>query len=95
MPSAVRVSDMSIGHGCFTPHAPIVGSPNVFTNKLAQHRENDSWSLHCCGVVCHPGTAVNGSSTVFVNGKAACRTGDQVNCGTTMTTGSPNVFIGG
>jgi uncharacterized Zn-binding protein involved in type VI secretion len=35
-----------------------------------------------------------GSSTVFVNGKAAGRIGDRVSCGSVSAQGSPSVFIG-
>jgi len=36
-----------------------------------------------------------GSSSVYINGKAAGRIGDPVSCGGTVAEGSSNVFIGG
>ena len=39
--------------------------------------------------------ASGGSPNVFVNGKAVCRVGDPVSCGSRMATGSSNVFVNG
>ncbi|MBR1602594.1 MAG: PAAR domain-containing protein [Synergistaceae bacterium] len=36
-----------------------------------------------------------GSGSVYINGKQAGRIGDPVACGSTVATGSGNVFIGG
>jgi uncharacterized Zn-binding protein involved in type VI secretion len=49
---------------------------------------------HCCTIVCHDAVAVEGSSTVFINGKAAVRIGDMLSCGSASAEGSPNVFFG-
>lgn len=95
MPAAHRLGDICTGHGCYPPRPNIEGSPNVFVNGLPSHRQNDAWMPHCCGSSCHGGQAANGSSSVFVNGKPKCRIGDSVNCGSTMASGSPNVFVGG
>ena len=95
MPAAVRRTDVCTGHGCYGPRPAVQGSPNVFTNNLAQHRLADMWAVHCCGIPCHNGVAAAGSPNVFVNGRAAERIGDPVNCGSSMATGSPNVFING
>lgn len=91
----VRLNDICTGHGCFPPRPNIQGSPNVFVNGRPAHRVGDAWAAHCCGVPCHAGTAAKGSSTVFVNGKPLCRVGDDVDCGSKMAQGSPNVFAGG
>jgi uncharacterized Zn-binding protein involved in type VI secretion len=37
----------------------------------------------------------SGSSTVYVNGKQIGRVGDPVACGSSVATGSSNVFAGG
>jgi uncharacterized Zn-binding protein involved in type VI secretion len=37
----------------------------------------------------------SGSSSVFINGKEAGRVGDPVACGSSVATGSNNVFAGG
>ncbi len=94
MPAVVRLGDKCSGHGCYPSRANDEASNNVFVNGKGVHRLGDHWTTHCCGIPCHDGTASSGSSTVFVNGKPACRIGDTVSCGSTMATGSPNVFIG-
>lgn len=93
MPGAVRMGDMGSGHGCFSPRPNTLGSPNVLTNKIPQHRQTDTWGVHCCGPVCHSSVAAIGSPNVIVNGLPACRIGDAVACGSTMISGSPNVII--
>lgn len=95
MPAVVRKGDTCSGHGCYSSRANDEGSPNVFVNGIPVHRKGDHWVTHCCGPPCHDGTASSGSSSVFVNGKPICRVGDSISCGSTMVTGSPNVFAGG
>ncbi|NCC97882.1 MAG: hypothetical protein EOM02_13720 [Synergistales bacterium] len=60
------------------------------------HRQGDGWAEHCCPEIpeCHGSVLSGGSSTVFVNGKPAGRIGDSVACGSTVATGSPDVFCG-
>lgn len=79
-----RVTDIHegiCGHGApCCPHTvsgPIVeGSPNTFTNGLAQARDGDLVHHNCphCGI----GWVVASSETVFVNGKSIARIGDTV-----------------
>lgn len=90
-PAACRLTDICTGHGSCPPRPNIQGSPNVFTNNLANHRQTDAWSSHCG----HPGRLAKGSSTVFINNLQAGRVGDPVDCGSMVAQGSPNVFIGG
>ena len=93
-PAARKDADVCTGHGCF-PTAPTqAGSGNVFINGHGSHRLGDGYIVHCCGISCHSGTLAEGSSTVFVNSLKAGRLGDAVACGSTVATGSPNVFIG-
>lgn len=91
MPSVVRLRDLCSGHGCFPSRANSTASPNVHTNGIPAHRLGDEWEEHCC-VSCHSGVAATGSPNVHVNGIPRCRIGDQVDCGSSMMTGSPNVF---
>ena len=72
------------------------GSPNVFANSLAAHRQTDSQS--------HGGTQSGCSGTVFVNGLGIARIGDLtageppppvMHGDNPASTGSPNVFAGG
>jgi len=71
-------------------------SPDVNVNKRGAGRVGDHYSTHGC--VTHPGhqdVIAAGSSTVFINGKPAARTGDAVSIGGTVQDGSDNVRIGG
>lgn len=92
--AVTRQGDVSTGHGCFPARASTGGSGNVFINGIPAHRSGDSWAVHCCGPVCHPGTLSSGSSTVFVNGQPLGRIGDPISCGDTVGQGSPDVFSG-
>lgn len=93
MPGAVRLGDMCTGHGDFPPRANDEASSNVFVNGKGAHRMGDHWEEHCNPASCHDSTASGGSATVFVNGKPKARIGDAVACGSTMETGSSNVFV--
>ena len=100
MPAVTRLGDICTGHDCFPPRASTSGSPNVFVNSIPAHRQGDSWASHTCtdpktphGT--HAGTLASGSSTVYVNGKQLGRIGDPVSCGSTVASGSSNVFAGG
>lgn len=100
MPAVARLGDTCTGHDCFPPRSSIEGSPNVFCNGIAVHRQGDGWDTHCCTHPklphgCHNGVLTSGSGTVFVNGKQIGRIGDPVSCGSTVATGSGNVFAGG
>lgn len=96
MTAVTRKGDMCTGHGSFPPRNSIQGSDNVFVNGIAAHREGDGWATHCNPTpICHASVLASGSSTVFVNGKQIGRVGDPVACGSTVASGSPNVFAGG
>ena len=106
MPGQCRLGDKSNvpsdAHGCpACPHAAVgpavIGSPDVNVNQMPAVRVDDT-GVHsaCCG----GGTwvAKMGSSTVFINNKAAHRMGDQdQHCGGMgqMIEGSTNVIVGG
>jgi uncharacterized Zn-binding protein involved in type VI secretion len=106
MPPQGRLGDLSQvmadAHGCpACPHPgvgpAIVGSPNVNVNKMPALRVDDK-GIHmaCCGT--NTWTAQAGSSTVFINNKAAHRQGDaDKHCGGMgkLIMGSPNVIVGG
>ena len=99
MPAAARLGDMCTGHGCWPPRPNVQGSPNVFINGKPAHRVGDAWAEHCCVVedelLCHSSVLRSGSSSVFINGKSAGRVGDAVYCGSSVASGSADVFIGG
>ncbi len=48
---------------------------------------------YCTGMPIH--VCVSGSEDVFVNGRPACRKGDILTIGETVTQGSNNVFVNG
>lgn len=106
MPAAARLGDQEVG--ICNPGKPCCPhirtgtnrevSPNVLINRLGAHRKTDTGPCNCP----HDGTfrTTGGSSSVFINGRAAVRIGDGttcIDCGQSgrHTTGSPNVFIGG
>lgn len=89
-------------HGCpACPHpcvGPAVqGSPDTWVNQRPALRVDDpGYHASCCNT--NTWTATQGSETVFINGKAAHRQGDQnKHCGGMgkLIEGSPNVMVGG
>ena len=100
MPAVTRKGDSCTGHDCFPARTSTSGSGNVFVNGIPAHREGDSWDVHTCTHPdtphgSHGGSLASGSSTVYVNGKQLGRVGDTVSCGSTVASGSGNVFAGG
>jgi len=93
MSAVARLTDTCSGHVPFPPRASISASEDVFINNLGAHRVSDAWEVHCAGS-CHDSTLAEGSPTVFVNGLPLGRVGDQIECGSTIATGSPDVFAG-
>lgn len=93
--AATRLGDMCTGHGTWPPRQSTSGSPDTFINGKAAHRQGDSWANHCNpSHACHTGFLASGSTSCFINGKQQGRVGDPVNCGSFVSTGSPDVFIG-
>ena len=96
LPAVTKLGDMCTGHGSWPPRPSTSASPNVYANGIPVHREGDSWAVHCNPTPsCHAGTLTSGSSTVYANGRQLGRIGDPVSCGSSVATGSPNVFAGG
>ena len=89
-----RLGDVCTGHGCWPSRPSNSGSPNVFANQIPVHRQSDGWESHCCLLLCHGSTLSTGSGTVYANGLQVGRVTDPVACGSTVQTGSPNVFAG-
>jgi uncharacterized Zn-binding protein involved in type VI secretion len=100
MPAVVRLGDQCTGDGCLPPRPNIAGSPTVFVNGIAVHRQRDGWAAHSCGTTTHSGAVTTGGSgTVFANGKPLARIGDSIGegsdpCGAACAQASPNVFAG-
>ena len=91
---AARDTDLCTGHGPFPARTPSSSSGNVIINGLGALRKNDTYNPHCVGTSCHASVCQSGSSTVFINGRDAMRTGDPIACGSFVAQGSGNVFIG-
>lgn len=88
-----RLTDMTMGHGCFPPQVIIQGSETVFIEGLPAHRQGDAIQPHCCKT-CHPSAGGPGSPTVFVNGRAVQRVMDTATCGSVLMTGAKTVRAG-
>ena len=100
MPAVTRRGDICTGHECFPPRKSTSGSPNVFVNNIPAHREGDGWSVHTCSHPkvphgSHGGVLASGSGTVYANGHQLGRVDDPVSCGSSVATGSENVYAGG
>ena len=94
MAAVTRLGDNCTGHGCFPSRPSSEASPDVFVNGIAAHREGDGWASHCCGPACHGGALAAGSGSVYVNGKQLGRIGDPVDCGSSVSEGSADVYAG-
>ena len=91
MPGVVRLGDMAV-HGCYGPHYPTIGSPNVMIDGKPVIIKGTPYTPHTCGDDTHAGTA-EGVCTVFCNGQPVQKVGDKVSCGSTMVQGSGSVSI--
>ncbi len=75
-----------------TPHigGPVLASSsNVFIGGIPAALQGDK--LVCCGP---PDTITGGSASVFINGKAVARMGDETAHGGKIVAGNPTVLIG-
>jgi len=105
MPAAARgngvdsvLSQTGSGLNCAFPLVTSTDecSSNVFVNGTGIVREGDRVTPHaalgCTPIDQSPLTTF--SSTVFINNKGAGRLGDQYTSDNTITSGSPNTFVG-
>lgn len=97
MPAVARLGDSCTGHGCWPPRANAQGSGTVYVNGQPVHRQSDAWAPHTCPELAetHASALASGSATVFVEGKQIGRIGDPVACGSSVASGSGDVFAGG
>lgn len=95
MPATARLTDVCTGHDGFPSRSATSASTDVFINSLGAHRMSDTWETHSDGNSSHDSVLSSGSSTVFVNLLPLGRVGDIIQCGSTVATGSSNVFAGG
>ncbi len=94
MAKAVKVGDIGTDHDGFPPTPVTAGSPDVKIDGMPAARVGDPLAPH--DKPKHPPhgrTIASGSSTVFINGKAAAVTGGAISCGG-VTIGAGTVNIG-
>jgi len=105
---AFVTSQNSVFYGC-SPDQAIGGSPDTYVNGLQVHRKFDMWSVHVCDHGnSYDAYLQEGAPTHFTNGLNTGRVGDPVlrnkkvagnqlyrTGSATVTTGSPDTFIGG
>lgn len=91
---AVRVGDIGTAHDGY-PQTPIItGSPTVKFDGIPAARLGDALAPHDKPKhPKHPRSIISGSSTVFIDGKAAAITGGSVSCGGVLV-GGGTVYIG-
>ncbi|WP_320055626.1 PAAR domain-containing protein [Desulfuromonas thiophila] len=94
MPAVARLNDWCTGHGCYPARQNDQASSDVFINSRGAHRQGDHWVSHCCKGSCHDSVLAAGSASIYVNGRQLGRVGDPVACGSSVATGSPNLFAG-
>jgi len=87
-----RLGDECSGHGNFPPRVNDQGSPDVFVNNKGAHRQGDHWVVHCSGDSCHDSALSAGAPSVFVNNMQLGRVGDPIICGSSVESGSPDVY---
>lgn len=95
MPGAARINDLCSGHGSWPPRMATQGSNDVYVNNRKQHRQSDSWAVHCKpGGSCHSSYLLAGSPTSYANNLQKGRIGDFVACGSVVMTGSTDTRVG-
>ena len=96
MPMAAQISSISTHGGTLQGS----GVPTVKLGGLPAAVALDASTMHICPIVVPPAhlkssQVIKGSTTVFLNGKAAARVNDPVGCGATIMSGAFDVLIGG
>ena len=68
-------------------------STNVFINGRGAHAVGHGWASHKCGKSSHGGVLATGAARVYVNGRRLGHIGAGVSCGSSVASGSENVFV--
>lgn len=95
MPGISWEGALHTGFTCHPPVPSIEGSPDVFVEGDPVHREGDAWDFSTCGTSVQDGVTISGSGTVFANGQAVGRIGDDISNGAAIAEGKETVFAGG
>nr|WP_299847061.1 PAAR domain-containing protein [uncultured Paracoccus sp.] len=95
MPKAYRRGDLDTGHDGRPATPATEASDDVWVNGARLVRQGDALAEHGCATGESKGRVVAaGSGTVFVNSRAAARSGDPISCGGFADEGSDDVSIG-
>ena len=87
MAAAAKLGSSCTGHGTFPPRATPQGELRFLIFGVPIHTTGHAWSTHTNSAgVTHGGAGV-GTSKFVVFGKAACKVGDPVSCGSAIATG--------
>ncbi len=94
MGNAVKLGDKGSEHDGFMATPVIAASSSVYADGIGLARVGDDLMPHDKPKnPVHPRKISSGSSTVFIDGKPAVRTGDAVDCGGVLI-GGGSVTIG-
>lgn len=93
MPATVRKGDVCTGHGCFPSRSNSQGSVNSFGNNKGVHTVGMGWNAHGCAICPpHGASQASGSPDTFEGGKPVARVGDGISCGSSNSSGSPDII---
>lgn len=90
---AARRGDLCSGHDDARPRPALRGSPDVEVNDRPALRVGDGFGKH--GRAPHEGKVRGGSATVTFNDQPVARSGDPIDCGSSVGNASDDVLVGG
>lgn len=93
MADAAIIGSSCTGHDGFPPRPAVTGQSKFLLFGVPIHCTGDAWSLHAKPDNPPHGGAGIGGSNFMVFGKAACRVGDAVTCGSAIATGQARFQI--
>ncbi len=95
MPSAATHPATTTGHGGWPPTVSTLGSSNVFIGGKPAVMGGIPFVVHTNpSPSSHMPNSQEGSGSVNINGKPACRVGDKTDCGDMIVNGVGTVIIG-
>lgn len=95
MSGVSRLGDVCTGHGAFPPRPSISAASTVFVNGIPCVNMGSQYATHCDPAPsCHSGALSEGVSSVLVEGSPIGTIGNAIDCGSSVASGSDNVFAG-
>ena len=96
MPAVARLGDICTGHGWWPSRPSVEGCNSVFVNNIPVHCEGHAWAAHTCPSLpeTHGGVLVSGWNNVYCENKKIGYVGASISCGSSVASGSSNVFVG-